>query len=68
MNYTKINAALAKEFGKGRVILKASDVVPWQFNLWFRSDKPGRETIEKAKQIVERFEPSVWGRARHVDK
>lgn len=61
MNYKKVNKALADEFGAGQVELrKAAKGALWSYTLWFLSDDPAPSVVEKAKEIVGRFEPSRW--------
>lgn len=61
MNYTKVNKALAKEFGTGQVELrKGVKGEMWEYTLWFLSDDPTPGTIKKAKKIVARFEQFKW--------
>lgn len=61
MDYTKVNQALAKQFGPGQVeVREATDGAPWDYTLWFVEDDPDPATIEKAKQIVDRFQPTEW--------
>ena len=61
INYSQVNKALAKEFGKGQVELcKAKKGQPWEYTLWFLADNPSPSVIKKAKQIVGRFEPTEW--------
>lgn len=61
MNYSKVNKALTREFGAGKVELrKAKNGEPWEFTLWFLSDNPAPSVVRKAKQIVNQFEPSKF--------
>ncbi len=61
MDYKKVNQALAKQFGTGQVeVRKSAKGVPWPYVLWFASDEPTPDGIEKAKEIVNQFEPTRW--------
>lgn len=55
IDYEKINAALAREFGEGQVELhKAKEDASWEFTLWFKTT-PSAGTEITAKEIVARF-------------
>jgi hypothetical protein len=61
MDYKKINAALAAEFGAGQVeVRKRKKGDPWSYTLWFLADDPAPSVVKKAKRIVGRFEPTKW--------
>jgi hypothetical protein len=60
MNYRAANKALADKFGKGQVEVRRARGQEWECTLWFRDDNAPAETIQKAKEIVDRFEPTFW--------
>jgi hypothetical protein len=70
MNYSAVNKALAKEFGKGQVEVRRARGQEWEYTLWFHDDDTPREVMERAKGIVNRFEPTYWmdDKIFHTDK
>ena len=60
MNYSKVNNALAEEFGEGQVEVREAPKAEWDYTLWFLNDNPSKIVIKKAQKIVDRFEPTLW--------
>lgn len=60
MNYSQINKALAKEFGKGKVEVRPNRTQEWEYVLWFAEDHPSKKAIRKATEIVNQFQPTEW--------
>jgi hypothetical protein len=61
MQYKKVNEALAKEFGVGQVeVRKAPRTAEWEYTIWFLDEEVPIEVVEKAKAIVNEFEPTFW--------
>lgn len=67
MNYAEVNEDLAKVFGKGNVEVRPSP--DYDYVLWFREDNPGKSTIKKATQIVNKHQPTRWlfSKRQHVE-
>jgi hypothetical protein len=59
-NWIRINHELSKHFGKGNVELRTDPRKEYPFVLWFLEDYPAQETIQKAKNIVEKYQHSTW--------
>lgn len=60
INYKKINRELRKELGSGVKLRPSKKGEPWDFTLWFKSDNPPAQEVNKAKHIVGRFLPAQW--------
>jgi hypothetical protein len=60
VDYSKVNKALAKEFGAGQVEVRPVVRSGSEYVIWFRSDNPGKSVVEKATQIVRKYQPTKW--------
>lgn len=70
MDYTKINDALARKFGKKQVeVRNSSGNKEYDCVLWFLSDNPSKQMIADAQRIVSLFENVSWmnDKAFHSD-